>query len=78
MKAARQSVRTAGEAELRKLVRACEQLLQAIRAGDCFPGKAGAGAARGLAMLRTEVERKLSPGGPIRATGQYAALWLAE
>lgn len=64
LKNARKVLKTAGEPELRKLLRALDQQLQSIRAADYFPGKAGASAAEGLETLRVEVEERLSPGEP--------------
>lgn len=69
LKDARRSVKSAGEPELRKLLRTLDQQLQTIRAVDYFPGKAGAGAADGLETLRAEVENKLSPGEPTPSDG---------
>ena len=64
LKNARKVLKTAGEPELRKLLRALDQQLQSIRVADYFPGKAGASAAEGLETLRVEVEERLSPGEP--------------
>lgn len=69
LKGARKRVKLAGEPELRKLLRTLGQQLQAIRAADYFPGKAGASAADGLETLRLEVEKKLSPGEPKPGAG---------
>lgn len=69
LKGARKGVKTAGEPELRKLLRTLGQQLQAIRAADYFPGKAGASAVDGLETLRLEVEKKLSPGEPKPGAG---------
>jgi hypothetical protein len=69
LKDARKGVKTAGEPELRKLLRSLDQQLQAIRAADYFPGKAGASAVDGLETLRSEVEKKLSPGEPTPSAG---------
>ena len=64
LKNTRKVLKTAGEPELRKLLRALDQQLQSIRVADYFPGKAGASAAEGLETLRVEVEERLSPGEP--------------
>jgi hypothetical protein len=64
LKDARKSVGTSSEPELRKLLRALDQQLLAIRATDHFPGQAGASAGAGLETLRAEMAKKLSPGEP--------------
>jgi hypothetical protein len=69
LKDARKGLKTAGEPELRKLLRTLDQQLQAIRAADYFPGKAGASAGYGLETLRSEVEKRLSPGEPTPGAG---------
>jgi hypothetical protein len=74
LKDARQALKGSGEPELRKLLRGLEQQLRAIRAGDYFPSKVGAGAADGLETLRTEIEKKLSPGEPAPSTGAIERL----
>jgi hypothetical protein len=74
LKDARKAVKTKGEAELRKLLRALEQQLQAIRATDHLPGKAAGSAAEGLVTLRAEIERKLSPGEPRPGAGAIERL----
>ena len=71
---ARKLVKSGGEPELRKLLRSLDQHLQSIRATDYFPGKAGAGAAEGLEILRAEVEKKLSPGEPTPGTAAIERL----
>jgi hypothetical protein len=57
------------EAELRKTLRALEQQLQGILALDFFAEKSAATARAGLATLRLEIERSLSPGEPAAAVG---------
>ena len=74
LKDARKAVKTSGEPELRKLLRGLDQQLQAIRAADYFPGKTGTSAADGLETLRAEIEKKLSPGEPMRRAGAIAHL----
>ncbi|MGZ5184210.1 MAG: chromate resistance protein ChrB domain-containing protein [Caldimonas sp.] len=74
LKNARKAVKTASEPELRKLLRALDQQLQSIRAVDYFAGRAGAAAADGLATLRAEVEKKLSPGEPTAGAGAIERL----
>ena len=69
LKDARKAVKTAGEPELRKLLRTLDQQLQAVRAADYFPSKAGASAGYGFETLRSEVEKKLSPGEPTPSAG---------
>jgi len=69
LKDARKGIKAAGEPELRKLLRTLDQQLQAIRAADYFPGKAGSSAVDGLETLRAEVEKKLSPGEPTPSAG---------
>jgi len=64
VKEARRSIRAAGEAELRKLLRQLEAQLSAIHAMDFFPTKTGEQAAAAMAALRREVEQQLSPGEP--------------
>lgn len=60
----RVTVKKATEPELHKSLRALEQQLTAIQAGDFFPGKAGASATSALAALRREVELHLAPNEP--------------
>jgi len=74
LKGARKAVKTAGEPELRKLLRTLDRQLQAIRAIDYFPGKSSAGAADGLETLRAEIEKKLSPGEPAPSAGAIERL----
>lgn len=74
LKDARQALKGSGEPALRKLLRGLEQQLRAIRAGDYFPGKAGAGAADGLDTLRAEIETTLSPGEPAPSAGAIERL----
>ena len=74
LKDTRKTLKSAQEADLRKSLRSLDQQLQAIRATDFFPGKAGEAAVAGLETLRSEVERKLSPGEPIAASGTIERL----
>jgi hypothetical protein len=74
LKDARSALKSTGEPGLRKLLRELERRLQTLRATDFFPGKAGAGAAAGLATLRAAVQRKLSPGEPKRGAGAIERL----
>ena len=60
----RSTIKKATEPGLRKSLRALEQQLMAIQAGDFFPGKAGASAASALGALRREVELHLAPNEP--------------
>lgn len=64
LKNARKAAKTAGESELRKLLRSVDRQLQSIRATDFFPDKASLRASAGLETLRAEIESKLSPGEP--------------
>lgn len=64
LKNARKAAKSAGESELRKLLRSVDRQLQSIRATDFFPDKASLGAGAGLETLRAEIESKLSPGEP--------------
>ncbi len=64
IKEARGSFKKASEAELHKHLRAFEQQLAAIRAGDFFPGKSGESAVGALAALRRDVQRRLAPDEP--------------
>jgi len=74
LKDARKAVKTTGEPESRKLLRALDRQLQSIRALDYFPSKAGASAADGLETLRAEIERRLSPGEPTPSAGAVERL----
>jgi hypothetical protein len=74
LKGARKAVKTAGEPELRKLLRTLDRQLQAIRAIDYFPSKSSAGAADGLETLRAEIEKMLSPGEPAPSAGAIERL----
>ena len=67
IKAVRRNIRQASEVGLRKSLRALEQQLWAIQAGDFFPGQAAQKAANALDTLRREVELRLSPNEPSRA-----------
>lgn len=69
LKDARKGMAGRSEAELRKTLRTLEQQLQSVLALDFFAGKAAASARAGLEVLRTEVERALSPGEPAAAYG---------
>lgn len=64
IKDGRGSITKASEAGLHKGLRGLEQQLQAIQAGDFFPGKDSQKAVDGLAALRREVELHLSPDEP--------------
>jgi hypothetical protein len=66
------------EAELNKGLRTLDQQLQAIRAGDFFPGKAGTKAADALSALRREVALRLSPGEPRAAQAGIVRLALED
>ncbi|HEX3139083.1 MAG TPA: chromate resistance protein ChrB domain-containing protein [Rhizobacter sp.] len=68
LKDARKRLKSAGEPELRKLLRSLDQQLQAIQATDHFPGAASAGSITGLETLRAEIEQTLSPGEPSAGT----------
>jgi hypothetical protein len=61
---ARRMLKSADEADLRKMLRSLDQQLLGIRKLDFFPGKAASHAAAGLETLRREIESKLSPGEP--------------
>jgi hypothetical protein len=74
LKDARKAVKAGTEPELHKLLRTLDQQLQAIRAADYFPSSAGTHAADGLATLRAEVEKKLSPGEPAARSGAIERL----
>lgn len=69
LKEARKAVKTTSEPALRKLLRALDQLLLALRSVDYFPGPASTRATEGLETLRAEVEKKLSPGEPVAGAG---------
>jgi len=64
VKQARGRIRTGTQAELHKSLRALETKLQALQAGDFFPGEAARSAAGALAALRREIELHLSPDEP--------------
>lgn len=74
LKEARNALESAEEPDLRKSLRGLDQQLRAIQATDFFPGKSAAGAAAGLETLRAEIERKLSPGEPMAASGTIERL----
>lgn len=78
MKALRAGIGPLSEAQLSKALRSLEQQLQAIQAGDFFPGKAGAKAADALAALRREVALRLSPGEPRAAQAGIERLALED
>ncbi len=78
LKATRKSLKSAGEAELRKAIRSLEQQLQAIRATDFFVSKPTENAIAGLGTLRHEIERKLSPGEPGAGVGSIERLAIAD
>lgn len=74
LKAARDALKTASEADARKSLRTLAQQVQALRQLDFFPGAAREQAIAGLEKLRQEVERKFSPGEPVGAVGDIARL----
>lgn len=74
LKLARQALKSADEPVQRKQLRTLDRQLQAIQAIDHLPGPAGARAAAGLASLRAEVERRLSPGEPAAGSGEVQRL----
>jgi hypothetical protein len=74
LKQARKALKTANEAELRKLTRTLEQRLLAIRTADYFPNQAAEKAADGLQTLRAEIERQLSPDEPVTRGGTIERL----
>jgi hypothetical protein len=74
LKEARKSLKSAGEAELRKAIRTLDQQLQAIRITDFFVSKSAESAVAGLETLRHEIERKLSPGEPTAGVGTIERL----
>lgn len=78
LKDARQSFKSACEADIRKTLRTLAGQLQAIEAGDFFPGNAAGSAASGLQALRQEAERQLSPGEPTTARGDIPLLSIAD
>lgn len=78
IKECRASVRRAGEAELRRDLRALEQQFQSIQASDFFPGPAHAKAASALAALRRAAELQLSPGEPAVAAAAIAPQAVAD
>ncbi|MGY0194479.1 chromate resistance protein ChrB domain-containing protein [Leptothrix sp. BB-4] len=69
LKLARQEVARQTDAGLRQTLRRLEQQLQAIDAIDHFPGQPATDARAGLATLRAEIERRLSPGEPAATDG---------
>lgn len=64
VKETRAQLRQAGEAELRRRLRALEQRLAQVQATDFFPGAACDKALAAVAALRRDIEKKLSPGEP--------------
>jgi hypothetical protein len=64
IKEMRTTIGQRAEADLNKGLRALDQQLRAIQAGDFFPGKTATKAADALAALRREVALQLSPGEP--------------
>jgi len=74
LKQVRKSIRSAGEADLRKALHGLDQQLLAVRATDFFPAKPAADAVAGLETLRAEIERKLSPGEPTPTAGAIERL----
>lgn len=79
VKGTRADIRTASEAQLHKALRSLEIQLQGLQAIDFFPGRYSQKAADALAVLRREVELRLSPDEPsateaaipTRAIGDY-------
>jgi hypothetical protein len=78
VKETRGRIATASEAELRKGLRTLEARLQAIQAGDFFPGKDSRKAAEALAALRREIELRLSPDEPAATQAPIPARALAD
>jgi hypothetical protein len=78
IKEQRAAMASSPEADLNKGLRALEQQLQAIQAGDFFPGKAATKAAEALAALRREVTLRLSPGEPRAAPAAIERLPLED
>jgi hypothetical protein len=78
LKDVRKSLKSAAEADIRKIMRALELQLQSVVAADFFPGKAAEAAASGLRTLRQEAERQLSPGEPAAAAGEIPVLAVAH
>jgi hypothetical protein len=74
LKAARRGIAGQTEVALRKALHALAQQLQAIVALDFFEGPAAASARAGLATLRAEVERALSPDEPAAQAGEVPRL----
>lgn len=74
LKLARASLAASGAADLRKSLRVLDQQLQSLVAIDFFPGKKSTTASAGLATLRAEVERRLSPGEPRSEGGRIERL----
>lgn len=64
IKATRATLKKATAADLHKRLRALDQQLAAIQAGDFFPVGSAQAAARALAALRRDVEIHLSPDEP--------------
>lgn len=78
VKEARSTVKRSTEAELRKAMRALEQQLLNIQAGDFFPGLHSEKAAAALEALRRAVELHLSPGEPEAGAHAIRRLALAD
>jgi hypothetical protein len=62
----------------RKTLRQLAQQLQALQAADFFPGAAAKQAEAALQALRTELERRWSPGEPAPAEAPLARLSVAD
>ncbi|WP_374586695.1 chromate resistance protein ChrB domain-containing protein [Ideonella dechloratans] len=82
LKAARKALGARGggadEVAGRKTLRQLAQQLQALQAADFFPGAAAKQAEAALQALRTELERRWSPGEPAPAEAPLARLSVAD
>jgi hypothetical protein len=78
IKEARSLIRKSSEAQLHKTLRALEQQLGSIQAGDFFPGKDSQRTGDALAALRREVELHLSPDEPAPSDAAVARRAIAD
>jgi len=74
LKDARAGLRAHAEPALRRLLRSLDQQWAALRSIDFFAGKAQDDASRAFATLRSEIERRLSPGEPGRSAAELKRL----
>lgn len=78
IKAVRTRIKKATEADLRQTLRALEAQLSAIQSNDFFPGKSNEKVIDALAVLRREIEIRLSPDEPASSAATVATREIAD